>query len=96
MYGGEMMTEDYKEVNPAKQVPTLTEGDFKLAESHAILRYLHQINECPDHWYPANAKKRALVDQYLDWHHSHLRAAGFGLLKKMYGFITIQPLSSIS
>ena len=60
------------------QVPALIETDsdgktFCLAESHAILKYLAATRKVEDHWYPADVKKRALVDQYLDWHHSFLR-----------------------
>ena len=44
-----------------------------LAESHAIMKYLATTRGVPDHWYPAEPKLRARVDQYLDWHHNFLR-----------------------
>ena len=45
----------------------LQEGDFVLPESAAILRYLCNSRHAADHWYPADAKKRAGVDAALDW-----------------------------
>ena len=46
---------------------------FTLAESHSILRYLADTRGVPDHWYPQDARQRAIVDQYLDMHHSYIR-----------------------
>lgn len=57
-------------LNVAKKVPALKEGDFTLGESHAIMKYLHSTRELPDHWYPKDAKQRAKIDEYLDWHHT--------------------------
>ena len=49
-------------------------GDvFTLVESHTIMRYLADTRGVPDHWYPKDARKRAIVDMYLDQHHSFLR-----------------------
>jgi glutathione S-transferase len=84
VYKLENHTPDFIKINPARQIPAITDGSFNLAESHTILRYLHSTRECADHWYPSCSKKRAMVDQYLDWHHTNLRAAGFGLLKKIF------------
>ena len=64
------------------KVPALVEGDFYMAESHAILRYLHSSRKCPNHWYPSDEKKRAAVDQLLDWHHTNLRAGCYGQFRK--------------
>ena len=48
------------------------------------MRYLHTTRNCPDHWYPLDLKKRARVDEYLDWHHSNLRmGTGGRIFKKM-------------
>lgn len=47
----------YEKLNPFKQVPAMKDvsnGDFVLYESHAIMRYLHTTRKCPDHWYPKN------------------------------------------
>ena len=62
-----------------KQIPVIQEIDirtgntFNLAQSHTIMRYLADSRSVPDHWYPADLRKRAVVDMYLDQHHSFLR-----------------------
>lgn len=73
---GQHLSPEYKEVNPMKQVPAMVHGDFKLFESHAILRYLASaFPEVADHWFPADIRKRAEIDSVLDWHHTNLRRA---------------------
>nr|XP_060613877.1 glutathione S-transferase theta-1-like [Anolis sagrei ordinatus] len=58
----------------SKKVPFLKDGDFVLTEGPAILLYLARKYHTPDHWYPADAEKRARVDEYLFWHQSNMRA----------------------
>ncbi len=68
---GEHESPAYLKINPNHQVPVLEDGDFRLAESNAILRYLctqHQL----DSWYPAEPRLRARVDQWLDWNQCRL------------------------
>ncbi|XP_019171130.1 PREDICTED: glutathione S-transferase T1-like isoform X2 [Ipomoea nil] len=76
---GQHRTPEYAAINPMKQVPAVVDGDFKLFESHAALKYLAAANGVADHWYPADLQKRAKVDSVCDWHHSNLRrgAAGY-------------------
>lgn len=69
-------TPEFLAINPAGQVPAIEDGDLKLGEAHAILSYLATSRRVADHWYPADLKARAAVDQYLHWHHTHLRYAG--------------------
>ena len=63
---------EYLKLNPNGLIPTMVEGDFILYESHAILRYLADSWKVEDHWYPKDLWKWALVNRYLDWHHSNL------------------------
>lgn len=68
---GAHMKPDYLAVNPNHQVPALVDGELKIFESNAILRYLchkHDLNG----WYPADAETRATVDQWLDWNQCRL------------------------
>jgi glutathione S-transferase len=72
---GEQRKPEFLAVNPLGQVPAISDGDFNLSESHAILAYLHNTRHTPDHWYPADPQKRAVVDRYLYWHGGNLRKA---------------------
>ncbi len=63
---GEHMSPEYLSVNPNHQVPTLVDGEVKIHESNAILRYLCGKHELFD-WYPNDSATRARVDQWLDW-----------------------------
>jgi glutathione S-transferase len=52
------------------------EKKFNLAESCTILRFLSDYYNVDEVWYPRNDKfRRALVDQWLDWHHLNSRFA---------------------
>lgn len=71
---GEQRSEAFLALNPNGQVPVLVHGDFVLAESNAILRYLcarHALNA----WYPADARERAEVERWLDWTQCRLAPA---------------------
>lgn len=57
---------EYLKINPNHQVPALADGDFVLTESNAILRYLCRKHRLTD-WYPEDATRQALADQWLDW-----------------------------
>lgn len=74
IHKGELRSPDFLRLHPLGYIPVLEDGDFILAESHAILTYLHTTRGCEDHWYPQDPKARAKVDWYLHWHHSNLRA----------------------
>ncbi|XP_075708643.1 glutathione S-transferase theta-1-like [Rhinoderma darwinii] len=76
LFQGDHLTEEFKNVNPLHKVPVLKDGDFILVESMAMLRYLVQKYSTPDHWYPSDLQKRALVDEYLAWQHTNTRPHG--------------------
>jgi glutathione S-transferase len=67
---------DYVALNPMGTVPLLVAGDFRLAESHAILKYL-SAREGRDDLYPSDLRERARVDEFLDRWHTVLRPAFF-------------------
>ncbi|XP_077330906.1 glutathione S-transferase theta-1-like [Lithobates pipiens] len=76
LFKGDHLTDEFKKVNPMHKVPVLIEGEFTLVESTAMLRYLVQKYDTPDHWYPSDLQKRARVDEYLAWQHANTRPNG--------------------
>lgn len=79
LMSGEHKGAAYLAINPNGQVPTLVDGDFRMAESSAILKYLASRFDCPE--YPKDLKERAKVDEAMDWFNTNLyRDFGYGLL----------------
>jgi glutathione S-transferase len=76
---GEHYKDEYTALNPSRMVPTLEDGDFRMTESSAILKYLAAKFELPE--YPTDLKKRARVDEVMDWFNTQFyRDYGYGLL----------------
>src|SRR5262245_34701631 len=76
---GEHMQEAYGAINPSRLVPVLEEGDFRLTESSAILKYLADKFNSPA--YPKDLKKRARVNEMMDWLNTGFyRDFGYGLV----------------
>src|SRR5688572_21521856 len=71
---GEHVSPAYLAINPNHQVPTLLDGDIKIHESNAILRYLC-VKHALENWYPADLRARAAVEQWLDWNQCRLSPA---------------------
>jgi glutathione S-transferase len=57
--------EPYASLNPNRQVPLLVDGDLRLTEGSAILKYLADKHHLPS--YPADLKKRAKINEVMDW-----------------------------
>ncbi|KAF7641932.1 hypothetical protein LDENG_00268160 [Lucifuga dentata] len=70
---GEHRTPEFMKLNPMQKVPVLVDNDFVLTESDAILKYLVTKYNLADHWYPRQPERRARVDEYTAWHHTHTR-----------------------
>jgi len=64
MTGGHK-SEAFTKLNPSQMVPVLEDGDFVLTESSAILKYLADKVDSPA--YPKDLKKRAHVNERMDW-----------------------------
>jgi glutathione S-transferase len=62
---GEHYQEPYASFNPNRLVPVLEDGDLKLTESSAILKYLAEKTGSPT--YPKDLKQRARVNEVMDW-----------------------------
>lgn len=57
--------EPFISINPNRLVPVLEDGDFRLTESSAILKYLADRFDLPE--YPKDLKARARVNEAMDW-----------------------------
>jgi glutathione S-transferase len=65
LFTGEQYQPPYSAINPSHQVPVLEDGDFRLSESSAILKYLGDKTDSPA--YPKHPRKRARVNERMDW-----------------------------
>lgn len=76
---GEHMKPAYAAINPNCLVPMLEDGDFRLTESSAILKYLAEKTGSPA--YPTDIRKRARVNEMMDWFNSNFyRDFSYGLI----------------
>ena len=72
------MQPPYTAINPNSLVPMLEDGDFRLTESSAILKYLADKVGSPA--YPKDLKQRAKVNEMMDWLNTNFyRDWGYGL-----------------
>jgi glutathione S-transferase len=69
LFSGEHYKEPFLAVKPNHKVPVLEDGDFRLTESSAILKYLADKVDSPA--YPKDLKKRAKVNEAMDWINSN-------------------------
>ena len=69
-FKGEHKAEPYLSLNPNASVPALTDGDFELWESNAMLQYAADKfgNEAV---YPRDLQARADINRWLQWEGSH-------------------------
>ena len=73
---------DYLRLNPFGAVPCLTDGEVVVYEGAAILCYLADRHAWAD-LYPRDLPARALVDQYLHWHHGNTRQLTMALVRPL-------------
>lgn len=84
LFTGGQLTSSYTQINPNQAVPVLEDGDFRLTESSAILKYLAEAVASPA--YPTDRRRRARVNERMDWINT-------GLARDLsYGFIYPQAL----
>ena len=69
---GEHKSEAHLKVHPAGKVPAIEDGDFKLFESNAIIRYLGRKH--PSKYYPNDVEQAAIIDQWIDFSSQHIGA----------------------
>ena len=64
----------------------LSDGEFVLYESHAIMKYLVESYgdkaSASSSLYPPDLRARAVLDQIMDWHHTNLRPGATFLARR--------------
>src|SRR6476619_7787662 len=79
LFTGEHMKPPYSDLNPNSLVPMIEDGDMRLTESSAILKYLADKIGSPA--YPKDLQKRARVNEMMDWLNTGFyRDFGYGLV----------------
>jgi glutathione S-transferase len=71
---GENQSPEYRKINPGGKVPTLTDGDLTLWESHAIMLYLADGAPGSTLW-PSGRAARADITRWLFWSSAHWGSA---------------------
>lgn len=76
---GEHYAAPYASINPNRLVPMLEDGDLRLTESSAILKYL--ADKIDSAAYPKDLKRRAKVNELMDWINTNFyREFGYNLI----------------
>ena len=76
---GEQYGDAFTQINPNNTVPVLEDGDFRLTESSAILKYLAEKSGSAA--YPEDIKARARINETMDWFNTGFyRVFGYGLV----------------
>jgi glutathione S-transferase len=70
LFTGEHVKPEFAKINPSQLVPVLEDGDFRLTECSAIVKYLADKVGSPA--YPKELKERARVNELMDWFNSNL------------------------
>ncbi|KAL6115035.1 uncharacterized protein ACO6RY_05665 [Pungitius sinensis] len=91
---GENRTPEFTKLNPMQKVPVMEDNGFVLTESDAIMKYLCNKYDVPEHWYPRQPERRARVDEYTAWHHTNTRphAARVFILEVLLPSQTVSPV----
>lgn len=79
LFTGEHLQPAYASINPSCMIPMLEDGDFRLTESSAILKYLAE--KVGSAAYPADLRQRARINEQMDWLNTGFyRDLGYGLI----------------
>ena len=83
--GGQQYKDEFLTINPSHMVPVLEDGDFRLTESSAILKYIADTIDSPA--YPKPLRARARVNERMDWINTQMSR------EFVYGFVYPQIFS---
>ncbi|XP_076676405.1 glutathione S-transferase 1-1-like [Andrena cerasifolii] len=88
----EQLSDEFVKLNPQHTIPTIDDNGFILTDSHAIICYLADKYAKDDSLYPKDAKKRALVNQYLYFDTGEY----FGAMKNAFRPVFLGQVNTIS
>lgn len=92
---GENKSPEFTSISPTGKIPAIEIDGLKLFESNAINRYLAATNNSPI--YPQDAKKRALVEAWMDYVAIHVaHALGRVLFNRVFAPMTGQTVDQES
>jgi glutathione S-transferase len=77
----------FRKINPVGVVPVIDDGDFRLRESHSIVRYLADKHGRAD-LYPKDLRQRATVESWMDWSATELAD---GMRPVFHGLVVKNP-----
>lgn len=78
---------EFRKINPVGVVPVIDDGDFRLRESNAIVRYLAEKHGRAD-LYPKDLQQRATIESWMDWASTDL---GNGMRPVFHGLVVKNP-----
>lgn len=87
IFSGEHYKPAFESVNPNHLIPVLEDGDFRLTEVSAILKYVADQVGSPA--YPKDLQQRARVNERMDWFNTQLNR------EFNYGFVYPQIFGSM-
>jgi glutathione S-transferase len=70
LFTGAHLKPDFAKINPNCLVPVLEDGDFRLTECSAIVKYL--ADKAGSAAYPTDLKARARVNEMMDWFNANI------------------------
>ena len=79
LFTGEHLKPEFAKINPNCLVPVLEDGDFRLTECSAIVKYL--ADKAGSAAYPKDLQARARVNEMMDWFNSNIyKDFGYGVI----------------
>jgi len=70
---GQQSSPEYLAINPYGRVPAMADGDYNMAESASIMRYM--ARKSGSDFYPDDIQKQGEIDQWIDFVNHHVRSA---------------------
>lgn len=73
LQAGQQRSPEYLAINPYGKVPAMQDGDYTMAESASIMRYM--ARKAGSEFYPDDIQAQGEIDQWTDFVNHHIRSA---------------------